>query len=395
MTLNNTGNRVQTEAGSWLVLCAERWLEASLALFLGHARARISNLHQHSVSLCAGAEYSITSVRHCFNDIEDEPGSMDESAANLQPWEWQGRFRLRSGEEKWVQGAARPERLANGDILWDGLLIDITERKRIEEAARKAKEEAERANAAKREFLSRMSHELRTPLHSILGFGQLLKMDTLSSEQEENVDRVLAAGHHLLKLVDEVLHISRIEAGNLALAIEPVLLRNALRAAIDLVQSMAVVRNVRINELACDQYILADQQRLKQVLLNLLSNAVKYNRSGGSVTLSVAETARGTLRLMISDNGPGIAPNDAAKLFIPFERLRAADSKIEGIGLGLAISKRLIELMSGEIGFESVPHNGSTFWIELPLAEGGSQFRLRSSRSAIADWNLSRRDSGQ
>jgi PAS domain S-box-containing protein len=295
--------------------------------------------------------------------------SMDESAANLQPWEWQGRFRLRSGEEKWVQGAARPERLATGDILWDGLLMDITERKRIEESARQAKEEAERANAAKSEFLSRMSHELRTPLHSILGFGQLLRMDTLSSEQEDNVDRVLAAGHHLLKLVDEVLDISRIEASNLALAIEPVLLSDAVREAIDLVQSMAMVRNVRINELACNQYILADQQRLKQVLLNLLSNAVKYNCAGGSVTLSVVETACGMLRLMISDNGPGIAPEDAAKLFIPFERLRAADSKIEGIGLGLAISKRLIELMGGKIGFESVPDNGSTSWIELPLAE--------------------------
>ena len=224
-----------------------------------------------------------------------------------------------------------------------------------------------------------MSHELRTPLHSILGFGQLLRMDTLSSEQEDNVDRVLAAGHHLLKLVDEVLHISRIEAGNLAVAIEPVLLSDAVREAIDLVQSMAVVRNVRINEIACDQYILADDQRLKQVLLNLLSNAVKYNRAGGSVTLSVVETACGTLRLMISDNGPGIAPDDAAKLFLPFERLRAADSKIEGIGLGLAISKRLIESMGGEIGFESVPDNGSTFWIELPLAEDGKQ----SSRSAI------------
>ena len=288
-----------------------------------------------------------------------------------------------------------PLRDADGKIsVICGIVTDITERSRMvaalrqsqealnkandeletrvrerTESARQAKEEAERANAAKSEFLSRMSHELRTPLHSILGFGQLLKMDTLSSEQEDNVDRVLAGGQHLLKLVDEVLHISRIEAGNLAPAIEPVLLSDAVREAINLVQSMAVVRNVRINELACDQYILADEQRLKQVLLNLLSNAVKYNRAGGSVTLSVVETACGTLRLMISDNGPGIAPDDAAKLFIPFERLCPADSKIEGIGLGLAISKRLIELMGGEIGFESVPDNGSTFWIELPLAE--------------------------
>lgn len=261
------------------------------------------------------------------------------------------------------------ERTAELIIANEQLRAEGAERREAEESARQAKEEAERANAAKSEFLSRMSHELRTPLHSILGFGQLLRMDTLNSEQEDNVDRVLAAGHHLLKLVDEVLDISRIEASNPPLAIEPVLLSDAVREAIGLVRSMAVVRNVRINELACDQYILADQQRLIQVLLNLLSNAVKYNRLGGSVTVSVAEAVCGTLRLMISDNGPGIAPEDAAKLFIPFERLRAAGSKIEGIGLGLAISKRLIESIGGKIGFESVPDHGSTFWIELPLAE--------------------------
>jgi PAS domain S-box-containing protein len=303
------------------------------------------------------------------NDRELFVRSMDESAANLQPWEWQGRFHLRSGREKWVQGAARPERLTNGDILWDGLLMDITERKRIEESAHQAKEEAERANAAKSEFLSRMSHELRTPLNSILGFGQLLKMDAHSSEQEDNIDRVLAAGHHLLKLIDEVLDISRIEASNLTLSIEPVLLSDAVRGAVDLVHSMAVTRNVQIGELTCDRYILADQQRLRQILLNLLSNAVKYNRSGGSVALSVTESPCGMLRLMIRDSGLGIAPEDTTKLFNPFERLRAADSKIEGIGLGLAISRRLIELMGGEIGVESEPNEGSTFWIELPLAE--------------------------
>jgi signal transduction histidine kinase len=247
---------------------------------------------------------------------------------------------------KWVQGAARPERQANGDILLDGLLIDITERKRIEETVRETKEEAERANAAKSEFLSRMSHDLRTPLNLILGFGQLLKMDAHNSEQEDNIDRVLSAGHHLLKLVDKVLDISRIEAGNLTLSIEPVLLSDALREAVDHMRSMAVNSNVQIVELVCDRYILADEQRLKQVLLNLLASALKYNREGGSITLSATEVSRGMLRLMIGVSGLGIAPEDTAKLFNPFEQSRAVDSKIDDIDLGLAISRRFIELMS-------------------------------------------------
>jgi len=234
--------------------------------------------------------------------------SVNDSVANLRPWEWQGRFILHSGKEKWVQGAARPERQANGDILLDGLLMDVTESKRIEETVREAKEEAERANAAKSEFLSRMSHELRTPLNSILGFGQLLKMDAHNSEQEDNINRVLGAGHHLLELVDKVLDISRIEAGDLTLSIEPLLLSDALREAVDHIHSMAVNSNVQIGELVCDRYILADQPRLKQVLLNLLSTAVKYNRAGGSVTLSATEVSRGMLRLKIGNSGLGIAP---------------------------------------------------------------------------------------
>jgi len=295
--------------------------------------------------------------------------SLNASAASVQPWEWLGRFRLRSGKEKWIHGAARPERQANGDILWDGLLIDVTERKRIEETVREAKEEAERANAVKDEFLSRVSHELRTPLNSILGFGQLLKMNAHNSEQENDIDRVLAAGDHLLKLIDELLEISCSEEHNSTPSRVPVLLMDAVREAVDLVGPMASNQNVEIGQLVCDRYILADQRRLKQVLLNLLSNAVKYNRAGGSVTLSATEVPRGMLRLMISDSGLGIAPEDTAELFNPFERLRAADSKVDGTGLGLAISKRFIELMGGEIGVESIPQKGSTFWIELPLAE--------------------------
>jgi PAS domain S-box-containing protein len=304
------------------------------------------------------------------DDREMFAHSLNDSAANLRPWQWQGRFILHSGKEKWVQGAARPERQADGDILLDGLLMDITERKRIEETVRQAKEEAERANAAKSQILSRMSHELRTPLNSILGFGQLLKMDAHNSEQEDNINRILGAGHQLLKLVDKVLDISRIEAGESTLSIEPVLLSDALREAVDHLRSMGVNSDFQFGELVGDRYILADQQRLKQVLLNLLSNAVKCNReAGGTVTLRATEVSPGRLRLMISDSGLAIAPEDTASLFNLFGQLRGVDSKIDGSDLGLAISRRLIELMRGEIGVESIPPEGSAFWIELPLAE--------------------------
>jgi PAS domain S-box-containing protein len=296
--------------------------------------------------------------------------SLNDSAANLRPWQWQGRFILRSGKEKWVQGAARPERQTNGDILLDGLLMDITERKRIEEAVRQAKEVAERANAAKSQLLSRMSHELRTPLNSILGFGQLLKMDAHSSEQEDNINRILGAGDQLLKLVDKVLDISRIEAGESTLSIEPLLLSDALREAVDQLRSTALNSDFQFGELVGDRYILADQQRLKQVLLNLLSNAAKCHRAaGGSVTLRAIEVSPGRLRLLIGDSGMGITPEDAARLFNPFGQLPGVDSKIDDSDLGLAISRRLIELMRGEIGVETIPHEGNTLWIELPLAE--------------------------
>jgi CheY-like chemotaxis protein len=233
-----------------------------------------------------------------------------------------------------------------------------------------AKEEAERANRAKSEFLSRMSHELRTPLNAILGFGQLLEMDQLESEeQRESVDHIMKAGRHLLALVDEVLDIARIEAGKLAMTIEPVSCREVLDEAWDLVRPRAAQRNVQRagDSRVCQRYVRADRQRLKQVLLNLISNAVKYTPEGSVVRLMCEEKPGGRLRINVRDNGRGIPTDKQALLFKPFERLGAEASGIEGTGIGLALSKGLVEAMDGAIGVTSVVGDGATFWVELPL----------------------------
>ncbi len=248
---------------------------------------------------------------------------------------------------------------------------DITERSRIEAALRDAKKEADRANRAKSEFLSRMSHELRTPLNAILGFGQLLERQNPTAQQLNRVEHIMSAGRHLLNLINEVLDISRIEAGHLQLSLEAVSVSEVLNEALALMRPLAADRTMDLvvaEPVADSLHVLADRQRFKQVLLNLLTNAIKYTRVGGRVAVSLESTSIRT-RLVITDTGAGIAPEKLTRLFTPFDRLGAEQSEVEGTGLGLALCQRLMHAMGGDIGVKSRVGKGSAFWIELPAAD--------------------------
>ena len=438
---------------------------------------------------------------------EDEPARqrmIAEALGTMKPVRWEGRHLLASGQTRWLQMSTQPERAATGDVFWNGVILDVTERKRTEERLRMlessvdnatdaivitealpldepgprityvnrafmamsgyaeaevlgrsprmfqgprsdpatrqfvraalerfepvqvellnyrkdggefwvelnivpvcdglgrwthwvsiqrdtterraaqqvleaARDEAQRANLAKSEFLSRMSHELRTPLNAILGFGELLDLQAQTDRQRENVAHILKGGQHLLNLINEVLDIARIESGKIELTLESIPVAKVFNEAAALIQPLAARRNVHVGRCAgqaCDGAVQADRQRLNQVVLNLLSNAVKYNRPGGTVGVSCEPAARaGWLRLSVSDTGPGIAPADLGKLFTPFERLGAERSNAEGTGIGLALSKRLVEAMGGTIGVDSAVGRGSTFYVELPASVASS-----------------------
>jgi PAS domain S-box-containing protein len=252
---------------------------------------------------------------------------------------------------------------------FNAFIRDITERKRADAAIRQAKEDAERANHAKSEFLSRMSHDLRTPLNAVLGFAQILAGEPLSAEQQDSVRQILSGGRHLLDLINEVLDIARIESGRLGLSPEAVGLRDVVTQAVELIAPLASHRRVRVvveeGALRDGRAVMADRQRLSQVLLNLLSNAVKYNRPNGRVTVSVTEPTPKTIRIGVTDTGPGISPDKLRMLFTPFERLGAESTGVEGTGLGLALSRSLAEAMNGSLGVDTESGRGSTFWVEL------------------------------
>ena len=283
------------------------------------------------------------------------------------------RYIRKDGANRWVEVHARATRNAQGALVGTaGVIRDVTERRQAEEALRTAREVAEAASRAKSEFLSRMSHELRTPLNAILGFGQLTELEATTPIQRENADHILKAGRHLLHLINEVLDITGIESGRLHLSVEPVLVREAVNEIFELMSPLAAAKHVRLtidDASVGARFVNADRQRLKQVLLNIVANAVKYNRENGTAHVSCHASGAGRLQILVTDTGPGIPADKAHRLFTAFDRLGAEQTGVEGTGLGLALSKRLVEAMNGQIGVNSGAGRGSTFWIELPEAE--------------------------
>jgi hypothetical protein len=277
-----------------------------------------------------------------------------------------------------------------------GISEDVTERVEAEAALAEAQQEAERVSRAKTDFLSRMSHELRTPLNAILGFAQVLELDELGDDHRRSVEQILRAGRHLLDLINEVLDISRIESGRLALSLEPVEVGEVVEEALDLIRPIAAGQSITLPATlpaACAGHVRADRQRLKQVLLNLLANAVKFNRHGGRVTVDCEVAGTGRLRLAVGDTGPGISEAQRPLLFSPFERLGADQWGVEGTGLGLALAKGLVEAMGGAIGVDSAPGQGSVFWVELDSLEappGGPDRRPRHRAPPAEDPGVTR-----
>ncbi len=283
-------------------------------------------------------------------------------------------FRVRNGqgELRWCAADSVAGVDAEGNEVRCGYIADITEHKLYQEA-RVAAETAERASRAKSEFLSRMSHELRTPLNAVIGFAQLLKMDTqpeLSEGQRRKVQLIERSGAHLLAVISDVLDLSRIEAGDLPLSVEPLHLSNVVGDAQAMVAEAATRANIVMPEpeILPGTHILADRVRLRQVLVNLLSNAIKYNRPGGEVIVR-ASTEDGEIVIDVSDTGMGLSPRQVAHLFEPFNRLGAEKTGVEGTGIGLVIVRRLIELMGGSIDVRSQPGVGTIFTVKLPAAE--------------------------
>ncbi|MET0862940.1 MAG: PAS domain S-box protein [Nakamurella sp.] len=339
-----------------------------------------------------------------YNPLRDQedPGATVRRVVHPDDWErvktnyWaksrigiaaQEEFRIvrPDGESRWVRVTASPVLDSDGIVRRTATTAeDITDGKRAEAAGRLAQQARDqalelqrqadvlaKANSAKNEFLSRMSHELRTPLNAVLGFAQLLNLDTLTGDQQTAVNQIMNGGHLLLELIDDVLDIAQIENDRLNLSVEAVALNEFLTDVIQLVRPLAAAAGVTIDyqpKSIAVEYVHADQRRLRQVLLNLLSNAIKYNRRGGTVSITAEVLANQLVNIAVTDTGMGIRSEHLPRLFTPFDRLGAEATGIEGTGVGLALAHRLMTIMGGGLSAVSESGSGSTFIATIPTA---------------------------
>ncbi len=301
--------------------------------------------------------------------------SVAESAQTMEPWQWAGRFLHHpSGLYRWIEGASRPQREANGDILWDGLLIDITHRKEAEYELLEAKEKAEAATVAKSQFLATMSHEIRTPMNAVIGMTGLILDTDLSPEQREYAQIIQDSGDALLTIINDILDYSKIEAGQLELEHQPFDLRDVVEASLDLVANRAAEKSLELAYVLqpdTPEAVRGDVTRLRQILVNLLSNAVKFTERGEVILTLHSQpltTERCELHFTVRDTGIGIPADRMDRLFHSFSQVDSSTTRrYGGTGLGLVICKRLCEIMGGRIWVESVADQGSTFHVVLPV----------------------------
>jgi signal transduction histidine kinase/CheY-like chemotaxis protein len=390
-------NQLMERMRDYLVICAcvtvlalfTAWLLVRrLGLAITKPIDAITNIAREVV---ARRDYS----RRAPRISEDEAAELADSF-NAMLTEIEQRTRALEDSNREIAREASVRARAQQEVmrLNEGLEARVQERTAQLELANSELElaigEAHNANQAKSAFLSSMSHELRTPLNAILGFAQILAskdMPTTPEQKQEFAGHILKSGRHLLTLINEILDLAKVEAGALSLSMEPVPLADVLAECQDMIAPLAATRGVRVLfPQAPTVRVQADRTRLKQVLLNLLSNAVKYNRDGGAVIVDCARPAPQRLRLSVQDTGMGLSPEQVAGLFQPFNRLGQEGGTQEGKGIGLVVTRRLVELMGGEIGVTSSPGVGSVFWIDLAVAaaDGAAPAAAPAARDGAA-----------
>ncbi|MGA2986410.1 MAG: PAS domain S-box protein, partial [Terriglobia bacterium] len=339
------------------------------------------NKQMEALTGCTRDELIGAPYKNYFTDPERAEESIKQVLSQKKVANYELTVRARDGKETVVSYNATT--FYDRDRKLQGVFAaarDVTDRKRLDQVLQEknvelenAKSVAEKANRAKSDFLSGMSHELRSPLNAILGFAQLMESDSPPPppSQMENITQILQAGWHLLKLINEILDLAKIESGKVPMSAEPVSLGEIMRDCQAIMESQAQQRAIRITFSPVEPcwFVHADQTRLKQVLINLLSNAIKYNCEKGTVEVKCTTSSPERIRVSIRDTGAGLTPEELAQLFQPFNRLRQEAGDVEGTGIGLVVAKQLVELMGGEMGVESTVGTGSVFWFDLPAAE--------------------------